>query len=149
MSILLYRSLTLLVACCLVATGLPRPSQADPSDLRGKSTASEAAGVPALATGPRSAVASPVPGVMPARALSDAGVDALRFGAMSYALAQTDTTEGGFEFPEEEKSHVWRDVAIFVIVSAFVAYFVIKVFLEGDTDEGSGDDGGKDVPNPN
>ena len=87
-----------------------------------------------------------MPGVMPVRAMSDAGVEALRFGAMSYALAQPDTTEGGFEFPEEEKSHLWRDVAIFVIVSAFVAYFVIKVFLEGDTDEETGEEGGKPIP---
>ncbi len=143
---LLYRSLTLLVAICIAAAGLARPARGD-SDLRGKATADEAAGRPVLATAP---VPDPVAGAAPAPvvAMSDAGESALRFGAMSYALAQPDTTEGGFEFPEEEKSHLKRDIVVFVIVSAFVAYFIIKVFLEGDTESSSGGSGGKEVPNP-
>jgi len=143
MTNLLYRSLTLLVACCIAAAGLPRPSHGDEPDLRGAASADEAAGIPVLVTGPPSAT----PTAMPVSSMSDAGTGLLRFGAMSYALAQTDTTEGGFEFPEEEKSHLVRDVIIFVVVSAFVAYFVIKVFLEGDTDDDGGDDGGgKPIP---
>jgi hypothetical protein len=69
----------------------------------------------------------------------------LRFGlALDNAYTEPDTT--GFEFPEEEKKHLVRDVTIFVIASVFVAYFVIKVFLEGDTDEETPSNGGKDVP---
>lgn len=147
MPILLYRSFTLVVALCIAAAGLVRPARGDAADLRGKATADAAAGRPLLAATP--AGSAPVAPMVPVRAMTDAGVDALRFGAMSYALAQPDTVEGGFEFPEEEKSHTVRDVAVFVIVSAFVAYFIIKVFLEGDEDEGTTDSGGKDVPNPN
>jgi hypothetical protein len=70
----------------------------------------------------------------------------LRFGlALDNAYTEPDTTE--FEFPEEEKKHLVRDVTIFVIASVFVAYFVIKVFLEGDTEEeDTPGNGGKDVP---
>jgi hypothetical protein len=58
----------------------------------------------------------------------------LRFAvSLSHRYAQPDTTE--YEFPEEEGKHLIRDLTVFVIVSAFVAYFVIKVFLEGDTEE--------------
>ena len=60
--------------------------------------------------------------------------------------AQPDSTE--FEFPEEGKKHLVRDITVFVIVSAFVAYFLIKVFLEGDKDEGGSDDGGNGKPPP-
>jgi hypothetical protein len=59
---------------------------------------------------------------------------------MTGGYAQPDSTE--FEFPEEEKKHLARDITVFVIVSAFVAYFLIKVFLEGDKDEGETDDDG-------
>jgi len=113
--------------------------------MRGAASANEAAGIPVLATGPRTAV----PTAMPVPAMSDAGTGLLRFGAMSYALAQPDTTETGFEFPEEDKDHLVCDVILFVVVAAFVAYFVIKVFLEGDTDDEGGDgDDGKTIPDP-
>ncbi len=69
----------------------------------------------------------------------------LRFGlALDNAYTEPDTT--GFEFPEEEKKHLVRDVTIFVIASVFVAFFVIKVFLEGDTEGETTTNGGKDVP---
>lgn len=62
-----------------------------------------------------------------------------------HTFAQPDTTE--FEFPEEEKNHLVRDVTIFLIASAFVAYFIIKVFLEGDTEDVPEDEGnGKPTP---
>jgi len=54
-------------------------------------------------------------------------------GPIGFATSQTDTTE--FEFPEDERKHLTRDITVFVIASAFVAYFIIKVFLEGDTDD--------------
>jgi len=59
--------------------------------------------------------------------------------------ALSDTTE--LEFPEDEKEkHLVRDVGIFIVVSAFVAYFVIKVFLEGEKNEATPPDDGKDIP---
>ena len=76
------------------------------------------------------------------------GVPSLRYAIpMAHSFSQPDSTE--FEFPEEQKSHLARDITIFLIASAFVAYFLIKVFLEGDTDEPEGEDGGgKDLPPP-
>jgi hypothetical protein len=68
-------------------------------------------------------------------------------GRWNGSYAAFDTT--GYDFPEEEeeKRNIVKEVAIWVGVAAFVAFFVIKVFLEGDTDETPTDDGGgKDVP---
>ena len=60
------------------------------------------------------------------------------------AYEPPDTT--GFQFPVGENKHLVRDIAVFVIVAAFVGYFLIKVFLEGDTEEEAAPKGGKDVP---
>ncbi len=63
------------------------------------------------------------------------------------ASALADTTDTEFpEVEEEGRKHLVRDIGVFLIVSAFVAYFVIKVFLEGDTDQPPPDDGGKVIP---
>ena len=63
-----------------------------------------------------------------------------------YNGAYADTS--GYDFPEEpkEEGSVWKEVAIWVGVAAFVAFFVIKVFIEGDKDVPATDDGGKDIP---
>ena len=76
----------------------------------------------------------------------ESGVLPLRYSvSMGHTFVQPDTTD--FEFPGEEKSHVLRDVSIFLIASAFAAYFIIKVFLEGDTEEETPDEGnGKPTP---
>jgi hypothetical protein len=63
------------------------------------------------------------------------------FGA---TYAQPDTTV--FEFPEEENKHLIRDITVFVIAAAFVGYFLVKVFLEGDTEEEEEEDNGKTIP---
>lgn len=63
------------------------------------------------------------------------------------ASAFADTTE--LEFPEDEEvneKNLVRDVGIFIVVSAFVGFFLIKVFLEGDTQEPPPDDNGKPIP---
>lgn len=74
-------------------------------------------------------------------------VPSLRYAIpMGVGYAQPDTTE--FEFPEEEEKHLYRDIAVFVIISGFAAYFLIKVFLEGDEDDEGGDDGGGGKPGP-
>jgi hypothetical protein len=78
---------------------------------------------------------------------SSEGFKSLRYAVpMAHSFSQPDSTE--FEFPEEEKKHLVRDITIFLIVSAFVAYFLVKVFLEGDKDEEGGDDGGGKQPPP-
>lgn len=63
--------------------------------------------------------------------------------------AMSDTTE--VDFPEEEektKKELIKDIGVFVVVSAFIGYFIIKVFLEGDTEEPAPDDDGKIIPDP-
>lgn len=58
-----------------------------------------------------------------------------------YAFASADTTD--YEFPEEEeKRNLVREVAMYVVIAGFVAFFIIKVFLEGDTDLPPSDNGG-------
>ncbi len=76
----------------------------------------------------------------------DPGVIPLRYTiSMGHTFADPDST--GFEFPEEEKNHLIRDVTIFVIVAVFAAYFIVKVFLEGDTEDDVPDEGnGKPAP---
>ncbi|MCH7549755.1 MAG: hypothetical protein IH969_09520 [Candidatus Krumholzibacteriota bacterium] len=91
---------------------------------------------------PSTALAVKMHGSRPARDTESL----LRFGAMAYS-AEPDSTGDEFDFPDDEEGHLARDITVFVIVSAFVAFFVIKVFLEGDTDDtGSDDGGGKDIP---
>jgi len=71
----------------------------------------------------------------------------LHFSALELGSAQPDTTSE-FEFPEEDNKHLVRDITVFVIVSAFVAFFLIKVFLEDDPPEQPDDDGGGKVIPP-
>lgn len=53
------------------------------------------------------------------------------------------------DFPgdaQPEGTHLYRDVGIFVIVSAFVGYFIVKVFLEKDKQETPAPKTGKQIP---
>jgi hypothetical protein len=128
--------LTATVAVAIVAAGIPPRARAGAGPLR------HGAGSPNAAAGP--VRPGPTVAVAPRR---DAA-NLLRFGALGYA-AEPDSTADEFDFPDEEQSHLARDITIFVIVSAFVGFFLIKVFLEGDTDDSGGDDGGgKTVPAP-
>jgi hypothetical protein len=57
--------------------------------------------------------------------------------------ALSDTTE--VEFPDEQQDgekHLVRDVAVFVMVAAFVGFFIAEVFLKTEADETPDDDGG-------
>ncbi|UCH85500.1 MAG: hypothetical protein JSW50_07375 [Candidatus Latescibacterota bacterium] len=61
--------------------------------------------------------------------------------------AAADTTD--LEFPEDEeesRKHLVRDISIFLIASAFLAFFLIKVFLEGEEEEPPPEDDGKQIP---
>lgn len=71
----------------------------------------------------------------------EVGDQFLRFG---YAHQPDSTTT--FEFPEEENEHLHRDILIFVIASAFVAFFIVKVFIEEDEEPQDEGGGGKDIP---
>lgn len=64
-----------------------------------------------------------------------------------FAAAPEDTTDEDEFLPEEESTSklVW-DIAAWVVGAALVAFFIIKVFIEEDEDEG--DDGGGTKPDP-
>ena len=63
------------------------------------------------------------------------------------STADDDTTEVDFPIEEElKREHLYRDIAIFLVLSAFVGYFIVKVFLEGDTDEPPPPKKGKQIP---
>ena len=119
-------STVLIAFVCYV---MPADVFADETFVAGKDTADEAAKTSSQKTPPAE------------------GYGSLRYAVpVAGAYAQPDTTE--FDFPEEEKKHLARDITVFVIVSAFVAYFIIKVFLEGDKDENNTDDTGNGKPPP-
>ena len=63
-----------------------------------------------------------------------------------FAVEPEDTTEDDF-LPEEKdtKKLVW-EIAAWVVGAAIVAFFIIKVFIEEDEPDNSGDDDGKDEP---
>jgi hypothetical protein len=70
--------------------------------------------------------------------------------ASSFVAAPPDTTDEDDFFLPEETDHkkLVRDIAVFVIVTAFVAYFIIKVFIEKDPDPPPDDSNGKPIPPP-
>jgi hypothetical protein len=62
-------------------------------------------------------------------------------------LAPSDTASQSATLPtEEKKNHLARDITVFVITSAFVGYFIAKVFIQGDTSSSPSSGNGKDIP---
>ena len=111
----------------MVVCTLPRKSQAE-SDWKGEASADDAAAP-----------------VSPSAAPADT-FDSLRYDGWKAAFARSDTT--GYEFPEDEdENHLVRDITVFLIVATFLAFFIIKVWLEGDEEEDAPDTGGgKEIP---
>ena len=129
MRFVLNKHLVCIVLVAFVSYILPGNVFADDKLKSGKKTADEAASMLSQETPP------------------DDSARSLRYAVpMTGGYAQADSTE--FDFPEDKKKHLYRDIAVFVIISAAVAYFVIKVFLEGDKDEEETDDGGSGKPPP-
>lgn len=58
---------------------------------------------------------------------------------------QPDSTEAVL-FEEEEERNLVKEIAVWVIGAAFVGYFIVKVFLEGDTDEPEEEKPKKEIP---
>lgn len=142
----LFRYIALTVVAALVAYGFPRPSNAQQIP-KGEATSEAAAGhAPAKAvrrTVPASMVLGSVVGAVDAAA-SVAHSEYLHISALALAQTEPDTTST-FEFPEDENDNLVRDITVFVIVSAFVAFFLIKVFFEEDPPEEEPDTGGGKV----
>ena len=138
-STLLHKPLIAILAVSLIAAGMPLRARSQQVSIpRGAPTSGAAALPSSRGTLRNSSTLPPRDGVN----------DILRYGALGQ-VAEPDSTEDEFEFPDEEKNHLARDITVFVIASAFVAFFIIKMFLEGDTDSSETDDGGgKPIPQP-
>jgi len=67
---------------------------------------------------------------------------------VSFAAAPPDTGDDDFFIPPETKKKLAREITVFLIVSVFVAYFIIKVFIEKDKEEPPPPPGGKPIPTP-
>jgi hypothetical protein len=129
------RSVALTVAACVIAAGFPRPTRASPTTARGAATAADAAAWRATTGSSDRASRGGVAG----------GEPLLSLGAVPASYAEPDTAE--FDFPDDDRKHLARDITVWVIASAFVAYFLIKVFIEQD-DESTPEDQppGKTIP---
>lgn len=116
-----FRRLVVITLCCsVVAFGVPlRRAAAAGEWRRGNDTAAEAAAVTLVG------------------GFASSGL---------FSAAHGDTV--GYEFPEDEEKprNVVKDVIVWTAIAGFVAFFVIKVFLEGDTDTPEPPSGGKDAP---
>lgn len=125
----LHKYLSLGLAALLVISASSWPAAAETRLLNGAATAAAAAAPETL---------------LAARTAGAAGSS--RF----FSSSQPDSTApvGGYFEEEEENKNLYRDIGVFLIVSAFVGYFIIKVFLQGETEEPPSDGGGKEVPNP-
>ncbi len=123
--------ITFLVVVCIVGHGLPRRAPASQSLPRGAATSGQAAAMPSSNTLRPVSSASSVSMRTVAGAVS-AGQPVLALGALN-AYADPDTSE--FQFPGEENEHLIRDIAVWVIVATFVAFFIVKVFIEDSDDE--------------
>lgn len=113
----------------IVAAVLPRPAAGAGLVSRGASDSDRAAALPS-----RQRVAPATDG-------------SLRDG-WKHAFAYSDTT--GYEFPDDEiERSTWdviKEVTLWVVVAGFVAFFIIKVFLEGDDPEQEDPGNGKPIP---
>lgn len=69
--------------------------------------------------------------------------------ATSFAADPPDTSADDFVLPEEKsKKQLAKEIAIWAVAAAFVAFFIVKVFIQEDDEPPPDDDGGKDVPPP-
>jgi hypothetical protein len=60
-----------------------------------------------------------------------------------------DTTEDGFTLPDEKsKKKLTKEIVMWVVVAAFVAYFIVKVFIEKDDASSDSGNNGKPITPP-
>jgi hypothetical protein len=59
--------------------------------------------------------------------------------------SQPDSTEPVI-FEEEEERNLVKEITVWVIGAAFVGYFIVKVFLEGESDENEDVKPKKEIP---
>ncbi|HEX6790115.1 MAG TPA: hypothetical protein VF247_02285 [Candidatus Krumholzibacteria bacterium] len=69
--------------------------------------------------------------------------------AASFAAAEPDTTDDDFVLPEEKsRSQLVKEIAVWVLAAAFVAFFIVKVFIQEDDEPADDGNNGKPIPLP-
>jgi len=60
-----------------------------------------------------------------------------------------DSTDDGFVLPEEKsKKQITKEIVMWTVIAAFVAFFIVKVFIEKDKDSGDSGSNGKPITPP-
>ena len=104
----------------------------------------------------------PSHGVRPARAQTHMRVQAsaepgpandhfLRDAIPATLAASTppDTADTGFTLPEEKsKKQITKEIVMWTLIAAFVAFFIVKVFIEKDNSSSNSGSNGKPIPPP-
>jgi hypothetical protein len=65
------------------------------------------------------------------------------------ANAPPDTSDTGFTLPEEKsKKQITKEIVMWTLIAAFVAFFIVKVFIEKDNSSTSSGTNGKPITPP-
>jgi hypothetical protein len=65
------------------------------------------------------------------------------------ASAPPDTTDEGFTLPEEKsKKQITKEIVMWTLIAAFVAFFIVKVFIEKDDSPADSGSNGKPITPP-
>ena len=123
------------VTVCLLATGVARTGVCDArADTNTRVGTTAAAPDPAPAPEPRAGSDHFLRDAVP---------------AAGFAAVEPDTTDGDFVLPEEKsRSQLVKEIAVWVLVAAFVAFFIVKVFIQDDDEPADDGGNGKDIPRP-
>ena len=68
--------------------------------------------------------------------------------SLGFKSLLSDTTQAVY-YEEEEQRNLVKEMIVWFIGAAFVGYFIVKVFLQGDTDEDPPATTGKQLPQTN
>lgn len=114
--------LSFILIFSLVASGLPGGAMGKNFFVKGEASAAEAANTASPTNRP-----SPLLRSIPA------------------FRSQPDSTET-LLFEEDEERNLVKEITVWIIGAAFVGYFIVKVFLEGDTEETVQEKPKKEIP---
>ncbi len=65
------------------------------------------------------------------------------------ATEPPDSTDDGFVLPEEKsKKQITKEIVMWTVIAAFVAFFIVKVFIEKDDDTADTGSNGKPITPP-
>jgi hypothetical protein len=65
------------------------------------------------------------------------------------ASSPPDTSDTGFTLPEEKsKKQLTKEIVMWVLIASFVAFFIVKVFIEKDNSSTSSGNNGKPITPP-